>query len=65
MARHVFYRDFTLCKAAALAALIAFVAIIGKPDGPFGLAESEQTQGKIMPAVFESQAGQTWVGTDL
>ncbi|MCC1494502.1 hypothetical protein [Cognatishimia sp. F0-27] len=53
MTRTVFHRDFTLCKAALLAALIGVAAWMGDvPHGSYGVAEERsapQTM-RIIPA---------------
>ena len=54
MTRTVFHRDFTLCKAALLAALIGLAAWMGDVPTGYGLAEERPAaQGfKVIPATL-------------
>jgi len=55
MARHIFYRDFTPLKAAALTVLIAVAAMAGEAE-TIATNDIDNVSGKmrLIPAVFES-----------
>ena len=55
MARNIFYRDFTLCKAAALVALIGLAAALGGVPHASDLADNEpdiEHEARVMPATI-------------
>lgn len=59
MPRNVFYRDFTICKAIALIALIAVAAMIDEvPRQAPALAQAGQAQ--VIPAMIH----EVWTGCD-
>lgn len=52
MPRHVFYRDFTICKAVALVGLIGVALAMGSvPQTAPVQAEAEASQARIIPAM--------------
>ncbi len=52
MARNVFYRDFTLCKAFALVGLIGLAMMLSlMPDTTPDLAEDDQ-EARVIPVVY-------------
>ncbi|ETA51492.1 hypothetical protein [Ponticoccus alexandrii] len=58
MARNLFYRDFTLCKAAALVALIGLAAALGGVPHASDLADNEpdiEHEARVMPATLLTQ----------
>ena len=69
MTHNIFYRDFTLCKAAALVGLIGAALMLGgvpkaDPDVAGALASSE----RVMPVayhVLDSDCDQTQAGVRL
>ncbi|WP_425070295.1 hypothetical protein [Sagittula sp. S175] len=69
MTHNIFYRDFTLCKAAALVGLIGAALMLGgvpkaDPDVAGALASSE----RVMPVVWrvlQSDCDQTQTGVSL
>jgi hypothetical protein len=55
MARHIFYRDFTPLKAAALTVVIAVAAMAGEAETT-ATNDIDNVSGKmrLIPAVFEA-----------
>jgi hypothetical protein len=55
MARHIFFRDFTPLKAAALTVLIAVAAMAGETQTmPMDGMDSTTEGARLIPAVFEA-----------
>ena len=53
MPRNVFYRDFTICKAVALAGLIGLsVALGGVPDSKAASAGADMPEAHVIPAML-------------
>lgn len=55
MARNIFYRDFTLCKAAALVALIGLAAALGGVPHASDMADMEpdiEYEARLLPATL-------------
>ncbi|WP_094021855.1 hypothetical protein [Maliponia aquimaris] len=54
MPRNVFYRDFTICKAVALVALMGLALMLGVPDRQQALTDDETTEAMLIPAAVYS-----------
>ncbi|MGP6086248.1 hypothetical protein [Antarctobacter jejuensis] len=52
MPKNVFYRDFTICKAVALVALMGLAAALGGvPHADSGVAEAATPEARVIPAM--------------
>ena len=52
MPRNVFYRDFTICKAVALVALMGLaIAMGGVPKASSALAGADTPEAQVVPAM--------------
>lgn len=52
MSKNVFYRDFTICKAVALVALMGLaVAMGGVPKASTSFAGTEPAEAELIPAM--------------
>ncbi|MCT4558474.1 MAG: hypothetical protein N4A61_10490 [Pelagimonas sp.] len=64
MAQNVFYRDFTLCKAAALVGLIVLAMALHSNPKHVHATDSVGTE-RILPAHFLNPPTRPLPGTDL
>ena len=69
MPRNVFYRDFTICKAVALVALMGLAAAMGGvPHTETDVAKAAPAEAQIIPAMvykFWDECETEQVGIDL
>ncbi|MBV7393181.1 hypothetical protein [Mameliella sediminis] len=69
MTKNVFFRDFTICKAVALVALMGLAAALGGvPKGGTALAETATSEAKLIPATvykFWDECDTEKTGVDL
>ncbi len=72
MTRHIFFRDFTLCKAGLLAALMGLAVFSGSDTDRFAASaiqdQAEQDKAKVLPAVLgadEKSGCKSCLGTDI